>query len=327
MFKSGLILVLVALWGLGDARNIAEADEGDISINSISTNVNDLRYLHFVTPDQYNEIDFNNRNSFQAAGIRFDQPVTIIIDGFLSNSTSPMTTLLKGTYVQAHHSNVIVLDWSKLSGSKANVGNPISMAAAYIKVLGNVGPIGQRLGEFMELLVETRGVSLRDMTVVGGSLGAHIAGACGSKLRQKYGSPQVGRIVGLDPAGPFFSMQVDPDKRLHKGDALSVEVYHSNRGNLGDSEHDTGDINVYLNGGDNQPGCAQADKDNSGLCSHNYSFKAFNLAFNGNVKACPCSGNSQCTSQTPITCANPLTLGPSVVQGHSGRYHATLGEI
>ena len=65
--------------------------------------------------------------------------------------------------------------------------------------------------------------------------------------------------------GPFFSMQVDKDKRLHRGDAVFVEIYHSNRGSLGDKDHDTGDVNVYVNGGDNQPGCAEADQANSGM--------------------------------------------------------------
>lgn len=119
-------------------------------------------------------------------------------------------------------------------------------------------------------------------------------------------------IVGLDPAGPFFSMQVSKDKRLHKGDAQFVAIYHSNRGTLGDSDHDTGDINVYINGGDKQPGCEQADKDNSGVCSHTYAFKTFNLAFNDNVKACPCVGNSECTCNDCVyTCDRPILLGPN----------------
>jgi hypothetical protein len=70
----------------------------------------------------------------------------------------------------------------------------------------------------------------------------------------------VARISGLDPAGPFFSNQVDEDKRLKKGDAAFVDIYNTNRGNLGDSAHQTGDINVYVNGGDNQPGCEEADQ-------------------------------------------------------------------
>jgi len=46
---------------------------------------------------------------------------------------------------------------------------------------------------------------------------------------------------------------------LYKTDAQFVDIYHTNRGSLGDSDHQTGDINVYVNGGDNQPGCEEAD--------------------------------------------------------------------
>lgn len=68
---------------------------------------------------------------------------------------------------------MIVLDWSKLSGSEANVGNPLYMAAAYTSVLKNVEPVGSRLAEFLELLEETKGIPLSRVILVGGSLGAH----------------------------------------------------------------------------------------------------------------------------------------------------------
>lgn len=35
---------------------------------------------------------------------------------------------------------------------------------------------------------------------------------------------------------------------------------------LGDKDHKTGDVNVYVNGGDNQPGCEE--KEDKGI--HNY---------------------------------------------------------
>lgn len=57
-----------------------------------------------------------------------------------------------------------------------------------------------------------------------------------------------------------FAGQNDVDKRLHKGDAAFVDIYHTNRGTLGDSDHQTGDINVYVNGGASQPGCEEADE-------------------------------------------------------------------
>jgi len=326
MYKSALVLVLVALWGLGDSFKIAEveAETDDASINAISKNVNDLRYLHFETADSFTSMDFNNRNSLESSNIQSSLPVVIVIDGFLSNSTSPMTSLLRQSFTAQGGNNVIVLDWSKMSGAEARVDNALLLAGAYLSVLGNVGPVGHRLAQFLELLEETKGVPLSQVTIVGGSLGAHIGGACGSYIRNQYGEARIGRIIGLDPAGPFFSMQVDKDKRLHKGDALRVEVYHSNRGGLGDSDHDTGDINVYVNGGNNQPGCEEADKATSGVCSHSYAFRTFFEAFSQQITACPCNGNDACTcTSCNYQCDNPISLGPGLPAGVRGRYHVT----
>jgi len=326
MFKSALFLVLVALWGL-DAFSISNVEE-DASISAISKNVNDLRYLLLDSLESVTTIDFNNQNSLENARINSDLPLVITIDGFLSNSTSPMTSLLRRSFVEAGGENTIIFDWSKLSGSEQDVSNSLRMAAAYLTVLENVGPAGHRLAQFLELIEETKGIPLSRVTIVGGSLGAHIAGACGSYLRNKYGEAKLGRIVGLDPAGPFFSMQVDKDKRLHKGDAHFVEIYHSNRGTLGDSEHDTGDINVYLNGGNNQPGCAEADSANSGVCSHSYSFRVFNQAFNEDIEACPCVGDSECICNTcSYECANPIRLGPVPPTNARGRYHLSYDRV
>jgi len=329
MFKSALVIVLVALGGLGNAFSIGNVeDEIDNSVDAISKNVDDLRYVLHETVDNFAVIDFNNQNSLEGANIQSNLPLVITIDGFLSNTTSPMTSLLKRSYTEHGGKNVIVLDWSKLSGSTERVDNALRMAAAYLTVLGNVGPAGHRLAQFLELIEEEKGIPMSEVTIIGGSLGAHIAGACGSYIRNKYGEAKIGRIVGLDPAGPFFSMQVDKDKRLHKGDAQSVEIYHSNRGTLGDSEHDTGDINVYCNGGNNQPGCAEADAANSGVCSHTYAFKVFNAAFDQDIEACPCVGDSACTcNDCSYDCSNPLRLGPVQPTGARGRYHLSHGEL
>lgn len=156
---------------------------------------------------------------------------------------------------------------------------------AYSKVLNNVGPVGARVADFIAFIQREKNISPSQVWIVGHSLGAHIgnlsvlvycqqlfnclkmvlmilhilAGAAGTFYKEQYGGNLIGRISGLDPAGPFFNQQVNPDKRLDSGDATFVDIYHSNRGTLGDSEHQTGHINVYINGGDAQPGCEEAD--------------------------------------------------------------------
>lgn len=60
------------------------------------------------------------------------------------------------------------------------------------------------------------------------------------------------------------------DRRLSKGDATFVDIYHTNRNGLGDSDHRLGDVDVYVNGGDNQPGCGNVEKKGAFLCSEFY---------------------------------------------------------
>lgn len=55
------------------------------------------------------------------------------------------------------------------------LGNSLVLAGAYLKVLGNVAPIGNRLAEFFHFLKENKQIEFGDVTIIGGSLGAHSA--------------------------------------------------------------------------------------------------------------------------------------------------------
>lgn len=68
--------------------------------------------------------------------------------------------------------------------------------------------------------------------------------------------------VGLDPAGPMFE-GVEEQKRLSPDDADFVDVLHTyTREALGVSigiQQPIGDIDIYPNGGEVQPGCGFTD--------------------------------------------------------------------
>lgn len=80
------------------------------------------------------------------------------------------------------------------------------------------------------------------MGFIGHSLGAHIVGAAGKRT-----SSQPASIVGLDPAGPLFSLD-DPANRLHHTDAVYTECIVTDAGRLG-FEHPVCDGNFYPNWG------------------------------------------------------------------------------
>lgn len=66
----------------------------------------------------------------------------------------------------------------------------------------------------------------------------------------------VGRITGLDPALPLFSL-VDEEDRLSKDDADLVVAVHTDGGFAGFMDA-VGDIDFYPNGGTPiQPGCIE----------------------------------------------------------------------
>lgn len=68
---------------------------------------------------------------------------------------------------------------------------------------------------------------------------------------------QVGRITGLDPAGPGFSGK-STDERLSEDDAVFVEAIHTD-GNLFGYSDRLADVDYFPNGGvATQPGCSMS---------------------------------------------------------------------
>ncbi|CAH2041622.1 unnamed protein product, partial [Iphiclides podalirius] len=71
----------------------------------------------------------------------------------------------------------------------------------------------------------------KNITLIGHSLGAHIAGIASKSVRRLTGET-IGRIIALDPAGPCFS-NISHASRLDRDDAAFVDVIHTNGGILG----------------------------------------------------------------------------------------------
>ncbi|MGE9615916.1 MAG: hypothetical protein ACQPRI_06405 [Solitalea-like symbiont of Tyrophagus putrescentiae] len=90
--------------------------------------------------------------------------------------------------------------------------------------------------------------------IIGHSLGSHVAGNAGKFL----GKGVLGRITGLDPAGPFFE-GLQPEARLWHTDAQYVDSIHTDARPLlevGFGMYETcSHVDIYPNGGKVQPGC------------------------------------------------------------------------
>lgn len=164
----------------------------------------------------------------------------IIIHGYKDNSQSEVPWDLGQAYNEKKMFNVLLVDAQEL------------IENGYILSAHNARFVGKRLGNLLANL-ENFGAKAEDFHLLGISLGAHIAGLAGKYFR-RYKLQSLGRITGLDPAGPCFSYAYS-DQRLDRLDADYVDVVHSNRLVQGVIEP-LGHADFYINGGGpNQPGC------------------------------------------------------------------------
>ncbi|KAG9510724.1 Lipase member H, partial [Fragariocoptes setiger] len=132
---------------------------------------------------------------------------------------------------------------------------------SYPKTAAATKTLGSYLGEFLLKLHRLYNYDLSLMHLVGFSLGSHVSGFAGKYVKANS-NQMIGRITGLDPAGPCFSNK-KPDDRLDRGDALYVDVVHSSSYIFGMSQR-IGHRDVYVNGGKLQPNCKWYNP----LCQH-----------------------------------------------------------
>ena len=87
--------------------------------------------------------------------------------------------------------------------------------------------------------------------LIGHSLGAHVCGLVGKKLKPT--GFLLERVSGLDPAGPGFEFPWDWYDSLSRDSASFVDVIHTSRfmGHNGPLGH----LDFYPNNGQNQPCC------------------------------------------------------------------------
>ncbi|XP_054165873.1 pancreatic lipase-related protein 2-like [Oppia nitens] len=173
-----------------------------------------------------------------------NKPTKFIIHGFLDNQLfGEWMRKMKDTFLESNDYNVFIVDWS------GGNGLPYTQATANTKV---VGPV---IGLFINDLKTTKNLKVSDVHILGHSLGSHVAGYAGEKL-----NGTVGRITGLDPAGPYYEGLTFPAAKLDPTDAVFVDAIHTDARHLipdlGFGMYETsGHLDFYPNGGHDQTGC------------------------------------------------------------------------
>ena len=206
------------------------------------------------------ERDYVQRELIDTGLYEGSLPTYFFVHGFMAswNSDNWMCNS-KDMILNTSRANVFVVDWS--GGSQPML--PIDYAAA----VGNTQYVADLLAQFVELLTSCSDqVDAKNFHFIGHSLGAHISGFVGYSLRT------LGRITGLDPAGPCFSSDqsgisssdgsnasvdgfISSDRRrLSPQSADYVLALHTDTALFGLNEN-CAHIDVYVNGGHRQPMC------------------------------------------------------------------------
>ncbi|XP_046746396.1 phospholipase A1-like [Diprion similis] len=203
-----------------------------------------------------------------ASEVDFDVPSTVpvnaslntvfIIHGFLSHATKDWVNDTVSALLRNQPRNIFVVDWRIGACTESS---KYLILKTYGAAAGNTKEVGQSVSRYIEKLVNNYSILPKDVWIIGHSLGAHVAGFAGKdlQLRRQW---KLGRITGLDPAGPNFR-EVAPTDRLDKMDAAFVEVTHTS--SLLGLQEPVGHVDIYFNGGEFQrscllrtPGCSHA---------------------------------------------------------------------
>ncbi|VVC96863.1 unnamed protein product [Leptidea sinapis] len=182
----------------------------------------------------------------QARDYEPDRRLIIFVHGFTDNPFKDSFTNISASFLTNNEISLLALDGSSL------------IKWLYLRSTTYVQFMGRKLGEIFAVMVQ-HGFDPSQIHMIGHSLGAHICGFAG-KTFQQLTKRKLGRISGLDPAGPCFS-DVKPDLRLKETDADFVDVIHTDAGVYGLKEP-VGQVDYFPNSGAKQPDCVLQ------TCSH-----------------------------------------------------------
>jgi hypothetical protein len=159
--------------------------------------------------------------------------------GWNTNGNAAWLTSMKNAYLDREDINVVIVNW----GTLAQLLN-------YLQAASNTRSVGSLNAAVFRNLLSVPGSLSSRFWCAGHSLGSHVCGHTGMLMR----GSALGRVTGLDPAGPFFEGNADKNIGLNPSSASFVDILHTDSLELG-TLRDLGHIDFYPNGGKDQPGC------------------------------------------------------------------------
>uniref|UniRef100_A0A672TFY6 Triacylglycerol lipase n=1 Tax=Strigops habroptila TaxID=2489341 RepID=A0A672TFY6_STRHB len=192
---------------------------------------------------KYQKISATSPSTIKASNFRTHRKTRFLIHGHLAGADLPWISKMCRFMFHTEDVNCILTDWR--GGSNG----------LYTEAVNNVRIVGAELVYLVNLLEKDYGYSPDNIHFIGHSLGAHAAGEAGRR------KPGIGRITGLDPAGPLF--QYTPTTvRLDPSDAKFVDIIHTHAASslcisAPGILQPCGHLDFYPNGGKKMPGCKQ----------------------------------------------------------------------
>ncbi|XP_029934664.1 lipase member H [Myripristis murdjan] len=294
----GLVGLLVLCKGQeesGAAESCDDFTDLDLSHCFIGTTLY-VRLLLYTRSNLDCGRELNHHRLSSQPLFNLSRPTTFVIHGYRPTGAPPIwIDHIVHLLAEQEDMNVIVVDWNR---GAANLN--------YFTAVANTRQAAYNLTSFI-MTMQEEGASLSSVHLIGVSLGAHLAGFVGANLKGR-----IGRITGLDPAGPMFT-GATPEDRLDPTDAMFVDVLHTDMNSFGlRGAH--GHIDYYANGGADQPGCPKtifAGKSYF-VCDHQRSVFLFLCALNRtcSLTGYPCTSYSdfldgrclQCEAFKPAPC-------------------------
>ncbi|KAG8435844.1 hypothetical protein GDO86_013698, partial [Hymenochirus boettgeri] len=187
-----------------------------------------------------------NYKSISSSNFRSFRKTRFIIHGFRNSGEDPWLLAMCKNLLLVEDVNCICVDWK--GGSRT----------FYHQAVNNIRVVGAEVAYFVNILLRDFKYPPHKVHLIGYSLGAHAAGEAGKRQRG------IGRITGLDPAGPYFE-NTSTEVRLDMSDAKLVDVIHTNAAplipnfGLGIRQW-SGHLDFFPNGGAQMPGCPEINE-------------------------------------------------------------------
>uniref|UniRef100_A0A2I4ASV5 Lipase member H n=1 Tax=Austrofundulus limnaeus TaxID=52670 RepID=A0A2I4ASV5_AUSLI len=195
-----------------------------------------VRLLLYTRHNDVCGVLLSHTNLTQHPQFNMSKPTTFVVHGYRPTGSPPVWLYITKMLLDREDMNAILVDW-----------NHGATTLDYLRAVKTTRKVSDNLTAFIKMM-QDHGASLSSIHMIGVSLGAHISGMVGANF-----NGSIGRITGLDVAGPSFNNK-PPEDRLDPTDAQFVDVLHTDTDALGFREP-LGHIDFYANGGADQPGC------------------------------------------------------------------------